>query len=247
MPTPATNTEDDIRASKIYPMDFLLPMGNIWTGSSSQYRLDATVSESEKAALPPSDPSPWLPFESRRRARDEKREAVLRAAVALFLEQGYHRATLAGVAERLNITKPALYNYFRGKDEILFECWAMGQERVDDLIAGIDAAGGNGLVKLRKLVGAYAEVMATDFGASLVRFDARDLNAKNAEIVRAGKRSIDHTFRGYITPGTSDGSTRRCVARRAASAIAGSLTWIGHWYRSGGPLSPQAIAEQFTD
>jgi AcrR family transcriptional regulator len=196
---------------------------------------------------PPSDPSPWLPFESRRRARDEKREAVLRAAVALFLEQGYHRATLAGVAERLNITKPALYNYFRGKDEILFECWAMGQERVDDLIAGIDAAGGNGLVKLRKLVGAYAAVMATDFGASLVRFDVRDLNAENAEIVRAGKRSIDHTFRSYITQGISDGSIKRCDAKLAAFAIAGSLNWIGHWYRSDGTLSPQAIAEQFTD
>ena len=85
------------------------------------------------AIRPSSDSSPWMPFESRRRARDEKREAVLRTAVQLFLEQGYHRATLNEVAERLNITKPALYNYFRGKEEILFECWALGQERVDDL------------------------------------------------------------------------------------------------------------------
>src|SRR6202522_411367 len=172
MPTPATYTEDDIRASRNYPMDFLLPVGNIWTGSSRQYRLDATVSESEMDALPPSDPSPWLPFESRRRARDEKREAVLRAAVALFLEQGYPRATLTGVAERLNITKPALYNYFSGKDDILFECWALGQERVDEFIAEIEASGGTGLARLRKLIRAYASIMATDFGASLVRFDS---------------------------------------------------------------------------
>ena len=48
--------------------------------------------------------SPWMPFESRRRARDEKREAVLRTAVQLFLEQGYHGTTLNDVAERLNIT-----------------------------------------------------------------------------------------------------------------------------------------------
>jgi AcrR family transcriptional regulator len=228
-------------------MDFLLPMGNIWTSPSSQYGRNATSSESIMD-MPASDPPPpWLPFESRRRARDEKREAVLRAAVALFLEQGYHRATLTGVAERLNITKPALYNYFRGKDEILFECWAMGQERVDDFIAGIDAEGGTGLVKLRKLVRAYAEVMATDFGASLVRFDVRDLSEKNAEIVRAGKRSIDHTFRGYVTDGISDGSIKPCDAKLAAFAIAGSLNWIGHWYQSDGPLSPQAIAEEFTD
>src|SRR5882672_11862311 len=102
------------------------------------------------AQPPSSDTSPWMPFENRRRARDEKREAVLRTAVQLFLEQGYHHATLNEVAERLNITKPALYNYFRGKDEILYECWAIGAERVDDRIGEIAAAGGTGLAKLRK-------------------------------------------------------------------------------------------------
>src|SRR3974390_1968957 len=101
---------------------------------------------------PPSlNQSPWLPFESRRRARDEKREAVLRTAVQLFLEQGYHRATLNEVAERLNITKPALYNYFGSKEEILFECWSMGAELVESVIAEIDREGGSGLGKLRKL------------------------------------------------------------------------------------------------
>lgn len=197
-------------------------------------------------AQPPSpDSSPWMPFDSRRRARDEKREAVLRTAVQLFLEQGYHRATLNEVAERLNITKPALYNYFRGKDEILFECWALGQERVDELIAEINAGGGSGLAKLRKLVRAYAEVMATDFGASLVRFDPRDLSEKNSRIVRAAKRSIDRTFRKYITEGIADGSIKPCDPKMTAFVIAGSLNWIGHWFQPGGELSAEAIASEF--
>ena len=67
------------------------------------------------------------------------------------------------------------------------------------------------------------------------------------EVVRAGKRSIDLTFRGYITEGISDGSIKPCDAKLSAFAIAGSLNWIGHWYQSNGPLSPQAIAEEFTD
>jgi len=197
-------------------------------------------------ASSPSEASPWLPFENRRRARDRKREAVLRTAVQLFLDQGYHRATLSDVAERLNITKPALYHYFSGKDEILFECWAIGQELVDSAIADINAHGGTGLAKLRKLVRAYAEVMATDFGASLVRFDVRDLSAKNGKIVRAGKRRIDGAFRSYITEGMADGSVKSCDAKLSAFAIAGSLNWIGHWYRSDGPLQPDAIAEEFS-
>jgi AcrR family transcriptional regulator len=198
------------------------------------------------ARPPSSDSSPWMPFESRRRARDEKREAVLRAAVQLFLEQGYRRATLNEVAERLNITKPALYNYFRGKDDILFECWALGQERVDEFIAEIEASGGNGLARLRKLVHAYARIMATDFGASLVRFDSRDLSEKNRKVMRASKKSVDLTFRRYIAEGIADGSIKPCDAKLAAFAIAGSLNWIGHWFQPDGALPADAIADEFS-
>ena len=189
--------------------------------------------------------SPWLPFESRRRARDEKREAVLRMAVQLFLEQGYHRTTLNDVAERLNITKPALYNYFRGKDEILFECWAIGNERVDDCITGIASGGGTGLAKLRKLIVSYAEVMTTDYGKSLVRFDVRDLTEHNRRIVNIAKRKIDRAFRDYIAEGIADGTIKPCDPKLSAFAIAGSLNWIGHWFHPGGPMTAEAIAEEF--
>ena len=106
----------------------------------------------DASASSPNSQSPWMPFESRRRARDEKREAVLRTAVALFLEQGYHGTTLNHVAERLNVTKPALYNYFHSKDEILYERRAIGAEHVDESIDQIAAAGGTGLQKLRMLI-----------------------------------------------------------------------------------------------
>ncbi|MBN8991030.1 MAG: TetR family transcriptional regulator [Rhizobiales bacterium] len=186
-----------------------------------------------------------MPFESRRRARDEKREAVLRTAVALFLEQGYHGTTLNHVAERLNITKPALYNYFRGKDEILYECWAIGAERVDESIDEIDATGGTGIEKLRKLIVSYAEAMTTDYGKSLVRFDIRDLTEHNRRIVRLAKKKIDQAFRDYIGQGIEDGSIRACNVKLSAFAIAGSLNWIGHWHQPNGALEAEAIAREF--
>jgi AcrR family transcriptional regulator len=192
-----------------------------------------------------SSSSPWMPFETRRRARDEKREAVLRTALRLFLEQGYHRATLDEVAERLNITKPALYNYFRSKDEILYECWKVGRQRIAESITEVEAGGGSGLAKLRKLIRAYAEAMATDQGASLVRFDPRDLAEQNRKIVREAKRSIDLTFRSFITEGMTDGSIKPCDPKLSAFAIAGSLNWIGHWYQRGGALSGEAVAMDF--
>ena len=194
---------------------------------------------------PAPESSPWLPFESRRRARDEKREAVLRTAVQLFLEQGYHRATLNEVADRLNITKPALYNYFRSKEDILFECWVMGQERVEDQIAEIESADENGLATLRMLVRAYAAIMASDFGASLVRFNVADLSEPNQKITLAGKRRIDRAFRNAIKQGIADHSIKSCDVKLTAFAILGALNWVGHWYKPGGELSPDQIADDF--
>ncbi|WP_309296286.1 TetR/AcrR family transcriptional regulator [Bradyrhizobium sp. Ce-3] len=217
-----------------------------WVIYGRSPQVNATTTDAMDASSPSSsNESPWLPFESRRRARDEKREAVLRTAVALFLEQGYHRATLNEVAKRLNITKPALYNYFRGKDEILYECWSIGNELVDDCIAETSAAGGSGLDKLRKLIVRYAELMTEDYGKSLVRFDIRDLSEDNRKIVQTAKRRIDRAFRDYIAQGVKDGSVKPCDPKLAAFAIAGSLNWIGHWFQPGGEMTGRAVAEEF--
>ena len=51
----------------------------------------------------------------------------------------------------------------------------------------IAAGGGTGLAKLRKLIVSYAEVMTTDYGKSLVRFDVRDLTEHNRKIVQRGE------------------------------------------------------------
>ena len=126
------------------------------------------------------DDPPWTPFEDRRRLRDEKREAVLRMAVRLFLEEGYHRTPLARIAERLNITKPALYNYFRSKEEILIELFRLGDELYEENFGRIERESGEGLTKLKALIRAYAWSMTTDFGMCFARLDDRELETKRA-------------------------------------------------------------------
>ena len=203
--------------------------------------MTARATRREKFAEPPVS----APFEDRRRARDEKKRAVLQTAAQLFLEVGYHRATLADVAARLNITKPALYNYFRSKDEILDECYRLGQHMVEEAIARIEREGGDGLAKLRKLIRAYALVMTVDFGMCQVRLDDRELTDDARARVRAAKRKDDATFRRFIREGMADGSIMDCDPKLSAFAIAGALNWIGHWYDPAGASSPQAIADDF--
>jgi AcrR family transcriptional regulator len=49
------------------------------------------------------------------------REAILDVALELFNEQGYEKTSLREIAERLGVTKAALYYHFEKKEDILLE------------------------------------------------------------------------------------------------------------------------------
>ena len=53
--------------------------------------------------------------------RDEVRKKIVEAAYDLFLQKGYHATTMSAIADSLGVTKPALYQYFPGKEE-LYAC-----------------------------------------------------------------------------------------------------------------------------
>src|SRR3546814_16808207 len=72
--------------------------------------------------------SPFASKAQRDQARNAKKEAVLRAAVDLFNERGFHATSLDDIASRLGITTPAIYHYFGTKDQVLFHGLTFGSE-----------------------------------------------------------------------------------------------------------------------
>lgn len=50
--------------------------------------------------------------------KEEVRKKIVEAAFSLFLDNGYHGTTMDAIAERLGVTKPALYQYFPGKEDL---------------------------------------------------------------------------------------------------------------------------------
>ena len=50
--------------------------------------------------------------------RDQRREAILKIAKDVFLDEGYAAASMSTIAARLGGSKGTLYNYFKSKDEL---------------------------------------------------------------------------------------------------------------------------------
>lgn len=62
------------------------------------------------------------------------RRRIQTVALELFTEQGYEKTSLREIAERLGVTKAALYYHFKSKDDIVNSLVEDRIDRLDDLI-----------------------------------------------------------------------------------------------------------------
>ncbi len=82
------------------------------------------------AKSPSAAASPWKASHERQRDREVKRDAVIRAAAREFNRKGYHNTSLDDIAARLEVTKPTVYYYVTSKEQLLFQCFVAGVERI---------------------------------------------------------------------------------------------------------------------
>jgi len=53
--------------------------------------------------------------------RDEAKRRIVQAGLEVMYEKGYCRTTMEDIAQHLNVSKPALYRYFKNKNELILE------------------------------------------------------------------------------------------------------------------------------
>ncbi|MFD9355513.1 TetR/AcrR family transcriptional regulator [Streptomyces sp. NPDC060031] len=88
-------------------------------------------------------------------------------ALELFAEQGYEKTSLREIAERLEVTKAALYYHFKTKEDIIISIFDDVTRPIDELIEWAEQQPRT-LEMKREVLRRYSEAMAG--GASLYRF-----------------------------------------------------------------------------
>ncbi|WP_030490395.1 TetR/AcrR family transcriptional regulator [Micromonospora chokoriensis] len=97
------------------------------------------------------------------------RERIKAVALELFTEQGYEKTSLREIAERLNVTKAALYYHFKSKDDIVASFVEDRLEQMDALTAWAESQPAT-LATRRELISRYADTMFGGEMPSVMRF-----------------------------------------------------------------------------
>ncbi|WP_028219741.1 TetR/AcrR family transcriptional regulator [Paraburkholderia oxyphila] len=205
--------------------------------------MKATESKPRAARKPKESTARWknaLP--SREDLQKLKKAALIREASRAFKEKGYHNVSLDDVAERLNVTKAALYYYVKGKRELLYETQCVTHDLGDMALAEANK-GKNGLDKVARIVSRFIQLVTDDTVMSPFMSPLDDMLPEHQEIIRKRRRAFDKRMREVVQEGIDDGSIAPCEPKLAIAWLMGAINWIPQWFDSEGEYSPEALAE----
>lgn len=172
------------------------------------------------------------------------RTDLLDAAVEVFREKGYERATVREIAERAGLGVSSLYLHVRSKEEL---CLALvrpvleeGAEWMEELVAAPEPP----LDKLRvaivqavKLYDRHPEVYIylSDFFPVVARTDP--------DLPQRPKRA----WEALVAQVLESGGTTDSRAKLLSYGILGMFTSLHRWYEPGGAQTAEELADLYAD
>jgi AcrR family transcriptional regulator len=107
-----------------------------------------------------------------------RRDEIISAAIEVFAQEGYYRATTMKVAEKANISQPYIFRFFSSKELLLEEALKVSLSRINvSFLQVIQSATAENLEK--ELISAYTEIMRNNENEILLQMQAQTIREEN--------------------------------------------------------------------
>ncbi len=178
--------------------------------------------------------------------RENRKEQIFDAGARLFAEKGYERTSLQEVADALGVTKPALYYYYRSKEDLLFEIMSFCIDRVTDDLEEVGASAGPPSQRLAAFIHRYVHFFADHpHELTLLSTELDSLTGDLREAIVTKQRRNLAAIRSIVTELLEEGESRDLDPTVSAFALLGMMNWIFSWYDPEGAVSPDRLADHF--
>lgn len=175
----------------------------------------------------------------------ERAAQIIGVATALFREKGYHATSLDDIADVIGFTKPAIYYYFRSKEDILF---TIVDDVVQEALVRLRAiADGDGSVveRLHAILVENTRVVLENLDANTVFYNERGLLSPEREReVRRREREYTQLIRALYVEGVEAGELLDVDPTIATSTLLGASIWVYRWFDGRGRYSTEEVAQQ---
>lgn len=187
-------------------------------------------------------------MQSTRRGRPGyDQQGILSVAVTAFNEHGYDATSIGMLAERLGLSKSAIYHHFASKDEMLdraLDAALSGLEAVVDDPLPVDGSGdANAVDRLEHVLRGAVHVLVEQLPAVTLLLRVRG----NTEVERQAltrRRVFDRRITALVEEAQAEGALRSDIdASVVARLVFGMINSIVEWYRPGGREGADRLAD----
>ena len=169
--------------------------------------------------------------------------AILEIAVTVFNEYGYDATSMGMLANRLGLSKAAIYHHFSGKEEVL-------QLALDEALIGLEAVllepdgvAGSAIDRLADVLRGAVQVLTSRLPYVTLLLRVRG-NTEVERLALSRRRAFDRAVSALVNEAQNEGSLRPDIDPGVVSRLLfGMVNSIGEWYRPEGPEDAAQIAD----
>jgi AcrR family transcriptional regulator len=169
--------------------------------------------------------------------------AVLDVAVDAFNEYGYDATSMGVLAERLGLSKSAIYHHFAAKEDILELALDEALTALEIVLTDADATPGPASDRLAAVLRGAVNVLVDKLPSVTLLLRVRG----NTDVERralARRRAFDRAVASLVVEARDEGSLRSDIEPGiVARLLFGMINSIVEWYRPGGPVDAATLAD----
>ena len=186
---------------------------------------------------------------ARTRAADETtRQRVLRSAVQLFAERGFHGTGIRDLAAAAGLTTSTLYHYMTNKDDLLVEIMLGTITPLRDAAALIRAEIADPAAAMCAIVEHHVWAHASDRLATLVTdTELRALSGDRLSAVLAVRDEYEALWRAAVNAGARAGVFVAPHPDLSTRALLQMATGVSHWFSPKGQMTLGELCRTYAD
>ena len=184
-----------------------------------------------------------------RQDRPTRQAQIFEAAARIFCEKGFDKASMGDISAALGLTKAGLYHHIRSKEELLYEIMSYGMDLFEQKVLNRVVTIDDPLDRIRATLRGHVLLVTRDRPKEItvILHESNALKGRYRDRINARKKRyvkfLEKTFRELVRSGTA----RHIDPSVATFAMLGMINWIYQWYRPGGRLDENDLAETLSD